>query len=67
MSTQRLVILGKVYVYLGWCGSWGLKQIHTCLKCLAALGNIEGGNQVRGYLLRLGFGCHNSDPLSQFK
>lgn len=30
------------------------------LKCLAALGNVEGGNQVHGYLLRLGFGCHNS-------
>jgi pentatricopeptide repeat protein len=30
------------------------------LKCLAALGNVEGGNQVHGYLLRLGFGCYNS-------
>ncbi|XP_041024368.1 pentatricopeptide repeat-containing protein DOT4, chloroplastic [Juglans microcarpa x Juglans regia] len=30
------------------------------LKCCAALGNVEGGKQVHGYLLRLGFSCENS-------
>ncbi|XP_075664519.1 pentatricopeptide repeat-containing protein DOT4, chloroplastic [Castanea sativa] len=32
----------------------------SVLKCFAALGNIEGGQQVHGYLLRLGFGCYNT-------
>lgn len=30
------------------------------LKCFAALGNVEGGAQVHGYLSRLGFGSYNS-------
>lgn len=32
----------------------------SVLKCFAALGNIEVGQQVHGYLLRLGFGCYNT-------
>uniref|UniRef100_A0A2N9IUF5 DYW domain-containing protein n=1 Tax=Fagus sylvatica TaxID=28930 RepID=A0A2N9IUF5_FAGSY len=30
------------------------------LKCFAALRNVEGGQKVHGYLLRLGFGGYNS-------